>query len=102
MARGSQTGRKVGGLVRFDDHDVAVDDLHFVGADRRFGRGCIQGSGAEVDPRGLKRAPDPAVLYIAVSQRASSLSGQALSMGHLFYVEEIRFAPSGLGRDRSA
>jgi hypothetical protein len=52
-----ELGGKVGGSLRFKDHDVAVDDLHFVGADRQLGRGCIQGSGAEVDPRGLKRAP---------------------------------------------
>jgi hypothetical protein len=40
MALGGQAGRKVGGLVRFDDHDVAVDNLHFVGAYRQFGRGA--------------------------------------------------------------
>lgn len=29
------------------------------------------------------------MLYIAVSQRASSLSGQALSMGHLFLLRKL-------------
>jgi hypothetical protein len=38
MAFGCQTGRKVGGLVRFDDHNVAVNNLDLMVADRQFGR----------------------------------------------------------------
>ena len=60
---------KVGGFLRFKDHDVAVDDLHSVGAYRHSGRRCIQGSRAEAEPGGVKGALNPAVLYIAASQR---------------------------------
>jgi hypothetical protein len=38
MAFGGQTGRKVGRFVRFDNHDVAVNNLHLMMADRQFGR----------------------------------------------------------------
>ncbi len=40
QALGGRRGREVGGLVRCGDLGVAVDDLHFVGAYRQFGRRC--------------------------------------------------------------
>jgi hypothetical protein len=50
MALGSQTGRRVGGLVRFGDHDVAFDNLHFVRAYQQLGQGV---QGAPLYVRGL-------------------------------------------------
>ena len=42
MAFGFYAGRKVGGLVRFEDHDVAIHCLHLVGPHRQFGRWLVQ------------------------------------------------------------
>jgi hypothetical protein len=49
MVLGCQSGRKVGGFVRFDDHDVAVDGWHFVSPDRQLGRRSIVVSAGVVD-----------------------------------------------------
>jgi len=56
------------------------------------------------DPAGLcaETATGGAVPSRSASPGASSLSRQALCMGHLFYVQGIKSAPCGLGRDRSA
>jgi hypothetical protein len=66
MAFGCKTGRKVGGFVRFDDHDVAIDYVHFVRPDRQFGRRFVHASGAEVEPGCVKWALDPTVLHVAI------------------------------------
>ena len=88
MALGSQTGRKVGGLVRVDDHDVAVTICASRVRTGSLAGGASTAPGAEIEPGCVKGAVDP--------------GRQSLCIEHLFYVQGIKFAPSGLGRDRSA